>query len=196
MTMGRSVAYLVSLVHELCRLTGETECVEFKVDVHEPQEIGEYVSALANSAALAGKPFAHVVWGISDRTHTVVGTSFQPCAKKKSNEELESWLLRLLEPKIRFRFFEASVDGHSVVLLEIERAFRHPVRFRGQEYIRVGSYKKKPKDFPEKERALWRVFDQVPFEEGIASERMRDEEVIRMLDYPAYFRIAQASASS
>ena len=191
MMMDRPVESLVSLVRELCKLTGETEWVEFKVDVNEPQEIGEYVSALANSAALFGKPFAHVVWGISDRDHAVVGTSFNPSAEKVGNEQLENWLLRLLTPKIHFRFFEVSVDGHSVVVLEIERAFRHPVRFRGQEYIRVGSYKKKLKDFSEKERALWRVFDQTPFEDGIAVERMRDDEVLRILDYPVYFELLE-----
>ena len=106
-------------------------------------------------------------------TAPVVGTSFNPGAEKVGNEQLENWLLRLLAPKIHFRFFEVSVDGHSVVLLEIERAFRHPVRFHGQEYIRVGSYKKKLKDFPEKERALWRIIDQTPFEDGIAAERVR-----------------------
>ena len=63
MTMDRPVEYLMGLVRELCKLPRETEWVEFKVDVHEPREIGEYVSALANSAALAGKPFAHAVWG-------------------------------------------------------------------------------------------------------------------------------------
>lgn len=191
MTMDRPVEYLVSLVNELCKLTGETEWVEFKGNMHEPQEIGEYVSALANSAALAGKPFAHLVWGIADHDHEVVGTSFNPSAEKVGNEELESWLLRLLAPKIHFRFFQVSVDGHSVVLLEIERAFRSPVQFQGQEYIRVGSYKKKLKDFPEKERALWRVFDQTPFEDGIAAERVRDDEVLRLLDYPAYFELLE-----
>ena len=189
MTMDRPVEYLVSLVRELGKLPGETEWVEFKVNAHKPQEIGEYVSALANSAALVGKSFAHVVWGISDHDHAVVGTGFNPSAAKVGNEELENWLLRLLTPKINFRFFRIPVDGKSVVLLEIERAFRHPVRFRGQEYIRVGSYKKKLKDFPEKERALWRIFDQTPFEDGIAAERVRDDEVLRTLDYPSYFEL-------
>ena len=189
MTMDRPAEHLVSLVRELCKLPGETEWVEFKINVHEPKEIGEYVSALANSAALAGKLFAYVVWGISDHDHAVVGTSFNPSTEKVGNEELESWLLHLLAPKIHFRFFEVSVDGHSVVLLEIERAYRHPVQFHGQEYFRVGSYKKKLKDFPEKERALWRIFDQTPFEDGIAVARVRDDEVLRLLDYPAYFEL-------
>ena len=39
----------------------------------------------------------------------------------------------------------------------------------------------------EKERALWRVFDEVSFEEGIADERVRGESVLTKLDYPAYF---------
>lgn len=187
MTLERPAEYLVSLVRELCKLTGESEWVEFKVNVREPEEVGEYISALANSAALVGKAFAYVVWGISDRDHSVVGTSFDPSVARVGNEALENWLLRLLEPRLNFRFFQVPMDGHSVIVFEIERAFRQPVRFRGREYIRVGSYKKKLKDFPERERALWRIFDQTPFEDRIAAERVADDEVLRLLDYPTYF---------
>lgn len=55
------------------------------------------------------------------------------------------------------------IDGVVVILLEIGAAFRHPVQFKGEEFIRVGSYKKKLKDHPEKERGLWWVFDHLPF---------------------------------
>jgi predicted HTH transcriptional regulator len=34
---------------------------------------------------------------------------------------------------------------------------------------------------------LWRIFDRTPFEDGIATERVRADEVIRLMDYPAYF---------
>jgi predicted HTH transcriptional regulator len=187
----RSPDYLESLVRELCGLPRETEWVEFKVDEAVPQAIGEYLSALANGAALVGKAFAYLVWGVRDQDHAIMGTSFDPRAARVGNEELESWLLRLLEPKIDFRFFAAEVDGHHVVLLEIARAARHPVRFSGQEFIRVGSYKKKLKDFPEKERALWRIFDRTPFEEGVATERATGDDVLRLLDYPAYFDLLE-----
>ncbi|MEO5951600.1 MAG: ATP-binding protein [Chloroflexia bacterium] len=187
MTADRPADYLVSLVRELCKLPQETEWVEFKVNNAEPQEIGEYISALANSATLTGKAFAYLVWGVANGDHTIVGTHFLPHAAKVGNEELENWLLRLLAPKIHFRFFEVSIEGQPVVLLEIERAFRHPVQFQGVELIRIGSYKKRLKDFPEKERALWRIFDRMPFEDGIAAERAQDDEVLRLLDYPAYF---------
>ena len=191
MTSGRPADYLVSLVHELCALPRETEWVEFKVNDAEPQAIGEYLSALANSAALVGKAFAYLVWGVRDDDHIVVGTSFEPHASRVGNEELESWLLRLLEPKLDFRFFTVDVDGHRVVVLESARAARHPVRFSGHEFIRVGTYKKKLKDFPEKERALWRIFDLTPFEDGVATERATDDDVLRLLDYPAYFDLLE-----
>ncbi|MCY3680086.1 MAG: putative DNA binding domain-containing protein [Gemmatimonadetes bacterium] len=183
----RSPEYLEGLLRELCALPYETEWVEFKEDNTDPQEIGEYLSALANSAALAGKAAAYLMWGVRDHDHAVVGTNFDPRSAKKGNEELENWLLRLLEPKIDFHFFSLSTEKGSVILTEINRASRHPVRFAGQEYIRVGSYKKKLRDHPEKERALWRIFDRVSFEEGIAAERLKDEDVLLKLDYPKYF---------
>jgi ATP-dependent DNA helicase RecG len=75
----RPPRYLVSLVHELCALPSETEWVEFKVNHAEPQAIGRYISALANTAALVGKAFAYLVWGVRDEDHALVGTMFDPC---------------------------------------------------------------------------------------------------------------------
>lgn len=187
MTVDRTNEYLLSLLHELLKLPVETEWVEFKHNNDNPEEIGEYLSALANAAALTGKVHAYLVWGIDNDTHEVIGTTFHPAREKVGNEELESWLLRLLTPKINFRFYPLLVDGQQVVLLEIGAAFRHPVQFKNAEFIRVGSYKKKLKDFPEKERALWRVFDRIPFEREIAAENVTADEVLKLLDYPAYF---------
>lgn len=187
MNTDRPVEYLVSLVRELCKLPHETEWVEFKNNNADPQEIGQYLSALANSAALVGKAFAYLIWGIKDEDHSVVGTTFSPRSAKYGNEELENWLLRSLSPKIHFSFFEIVVNGLPIVLLEIERAAHQPVRFQEREYIRVGSYKKPIKEFPEKERALWRLFDTTSFEEGIATERISDSQILELLDIPSYF---------
>ncbi|MFP4533627.1 MAG: ATP-binding protein [Desulfobacterales bacterium] len=187
MSLDRPEDYFISIVHELRKYPRETEWIEFKHNKADPEEIGEYLSALANAAALMGKVNAYMVWGIENQNLDIVGTSFSPSVMKVGNEELENWLLRLLSPKINFRFHELTIDGQPVVLLEIGAAFRHPVRFRTIEYIRVGSYKKKLKDFPEKERELWRAFDQTPFEREIAVENIGGEKVVQMLDYPAYF---------
>lgn len=187
MTIDRTHEYLLSLLHELRKLSSETEWVEFKHNNDNPEEIGEYLSALANGAALMGKAHAYLVWGVDNNTHKVIGTAFDPAKTKVGNEELESWLLRLLHPKINFRFYPIQAEGKPVVLLEIGAAFRHPVQFKNTEFIRVGSYKKKLKDFPEKERELWRVFDRIPFEREIAAENVTVEEILKLLDYPAYF---------
>jgi len=187
MTTDRSPEYLLSLVNELRKLPDETEWLEFKVNKADPQEIGEYLSALANSAALCGKAQAYLVWGIENGTRAVIGTSFSPQRTKVGNEEMQNWLLRLLSPRIQFDFYEVDTKGHHLVILEISRAFRHPVQFQGQEFIRVGSYKKRLKDFPEKERDLWRIFDQTPFESLIAAEDLNTDQVLLLLDYPAYF---------
>lgn len=187
MSIDRPESEWLGILAELCKLPRETEWAEFKHNNAEPDEIGEYLSALANAAALTGKVSAWLVWGVSNDTHEVIGTTFNPTAAKVGNEELESWLLRLLSPKINFRFYRFQAEGKPVVLLEISAAFRHPVQLKGTEFIRVGSYKKKLKDFPEKERELWRVFDRTPFEKEIAAENIAAEEVLRLLDYPAYF---------
>ncbi len=187
MSPNRSQAYLVGLVRELGKLPRETEWVEFKVNQNDPQLIGEYLSALANAAALNGQAFGYLVWGIDNDTHAVVGTRFSPFSEKKGNEPLETWLLRLLSPKIQFRFFELTHEGHPVVILEINRAFRHPVRFHNEAFLRVGEVKKPLKDAPDRERELWRVLDQTPFEDLLAAEHVTTEEVLRLLDYPAYF---------
>ncbi len=55
MSANRATDYQASLVRELCALPVETEWTELTVNDAEPQAIGEYISAMANSAALEGK---------------------------------------------------------------------------------------------------------------------------------------------
>ena len=61
MTDRRDRDYLLGLVRALRRLPHGTEWVEFKVDQRDPRAIGEYVSALANAAALHDKARAYVL---------------------------------------------------------------------------------------------------------------------------------------
>ncbi|NTV45982.1 MAG: transcriptional regulator [Chlorobiales bacterium] len=189
MSIDRPDEYLHGILNELRKLPKETEWLEFKHNNADPDEIGEYLSALANSAALLGKVTAWLVWGVDNHSHDIIGTDFNPRLAKVHSQELESWLLQLLTPKINFRFHSLHVDEKPVVMLEIGAAFRHPVQFKNIEFIRIGSYKKKLKDYPEKERELWRFFDRTPFEREIAAEDITVEAVLKHLDYPAYFTL-------
>ena len=183
----RSVEYLQSLVRELAKLPDETEWVEFKCNNKQPQMIGEYISALSNSAALCERPKAYLVWGVDDATHKIVGTEFQYRKMKKGNEELEAWLSRMLSPRINFRFFEVPMDEGIVVLMEIPCAEKQPVQFAGGEYIRIGTNKKNLKEYPDKERELWRTFDSTPYELRIAMGNLNEDEMVSLLDYSKYY---------
>jgi len=187
----KSLSYIIGLVKELCKLPVESEWLEFKNNNTDPSIIGEYISALSNSAALLGKVSAYMIWGVDDLTHNITGTTFNPIQTKIGNEELENWLLHQLNPKIHFKFNILEISNKQVVLLEIASAFQHPVKFQHIEYIRVGSYKKKLKDFQEKERELWRILDKQPFEVQIAMEHQSAENVMKLLDYPAYFELLE-----
>lgn len=147
---------LERLLDELRALPHETEWVEFKQDRYEPQQIGEYISALSNSACLHGKDLAYLIFGIDNEDHSIRGTSFNPQIAKKGNQELENWWATQLSPRVDFKIFRLNIQNNIVVIFIIDPAKERPVAFRGIEYIRVGSNKHKLKDFPEKERKTWR----------------------------------------
>lgn len=182
---------LETLLTELINLPKENEWVEFKHNNDDPQMIGEDISALSNSAALLNRPVAYMVWGIEDTSHRLIGTSFKPTQAKHKQQELESWLLQKIDPKIDFQFFEFDLLGLNFVILEIQATTHKPVRFDGTEYLRIGSYAKKLRDYPEKERKLWRALDKTPFERQIAMAEINGEKVLQLLDFTKYFDITK-----
>ena len=183
----KSNDYINNLIRELISLPKETEWVEFKHNNYEPQMIGEYISALGNSASLLSRPKAYILWGIDDETHKIVGTSFNYRSCKKGSEELEAWLAHMINPRINFRFYETEINGMNLTLLEIPSAEMQPIKFQNEEYIRIGSNKKKLKDYPDKERDLWRSFDNTPYELRAAKEKLSSEEVLSLLDSLGYY---------
>ena len=84
---------LTTLLDRLCREPHETDWLEFKENKYEPQVLGEYLSALANAACLAGKPHGYLIFGVQDKTHAVVGTQFDHQAVKKPRSEIDRLLL-------------------------------------------------------------------------------------------------------
>ena len=192
MIQERDAEYLTDLVNNLRRLPRETEWVEFKVnEAGQPQSIGEYISALANGAALNGENAAYMLWGIENGSHALVGTEFKPDSVKQGNEPLDNWLRRGLTPRIDFRFHEVAIDRKRVVILEIELTTQQPVASYGKECIRIGDVKTELRNHPEKERALWRLSNQVSFEDGVAAERLSGDQVLDRLNYTAYFALLE-----
>jgi len=160
---------MLTNIEKIIALGQETEHVEFKGNNWDPEKIGQYISALSNAAALVGATHGYLAWGVSDKTHEVVGTTLTLKEQRVGAEPLEPWLAKLLSPKIDFRFHETEIAGKKVAYVEIPAATHTPVRFKDFEYIRVGSVTKKLRDFPEKERKLWQSFSSsAPKSEAIA----------------------------
>lgn len=178
---------LVPLVGKLRKSPKETEWFEFKVNNANPNEIGTLISALSNSAAILNRRTAYIIWGVDDASHDIVGTNFSPATAKEGGEELENWLTRLIQPRVNIQFHEISIDGMAIVILDIDRASHYPTSFKGEKYIRIGSYIKSLKDYPEKEKLLWQVFDSSRFERNVAAKNLTAEDVLNILDYPSYF---------
>lgn len=178
---------LSALLIELLTEAREAEWVEFKENNENPEQIAEYVSALANSAALHGRESAYLIWGVRDGTLEIVGTSFKPRKAKKGNQDLEKWLTQSLHPHVNFRIHEWTHQGKPLVLFEIPKAVQFPVRFGSEEFIRVGSAKSKLKDCPAKEADLWGSFAKNPFEKGIAQSDLSDDSVLALIDFAGCF---------
>ena len=155
----------------------------------DPEGIGQYISALSNTAALFNQEHAFMIWGVDNDTHELTDTTFDPETTKIGNQELNLWISTQLDPQVQFYFHNTTIEGKKVILLEINRAFSNPTKFRGVDYIRIGTNNKKLKDFPDTERELWAIFSRKPFESLIAMENVSGDFVLRELDYSAYFEM-------
>lgn len=175
------------LIRTLCSLPAETEFVEFKHDNYDPEMIGKDISALANSACIMDRENAYMVWGIDDKTHDIVGTEYTRFSRLKGNEEISSFLRRSLSPNAHYVFEDCVIDGKVAVILTIERAYRVPVTFNNNPYIRIGSYTKPLKDVPDLQVQLWKKLAETDFELLKAKTDLSVTEVISMLDFSNYF---------
>ena len=163
---------LTSLVNELRSFSFEKEWFEFKENWLQPAQLGEYISAISNSAAMLGRDHGYFVWGVSDdEGHELVGTDFDPDCEV-SHEPLKHYLARQLEPSVDFDFFEGEVGGKRIVVLRIGCARIAPTAFNGNRFIRIGSSKENLRRYPQREAALFGVISHgVPTLENQPAER-------------------------
>lgn len=180
---------LKSIVSDIQASSTECEWVEVKHNNHDPQSIGEYVSALSNGAAYMGQSRGFMAWGIEDSTHRIIGTSFNPKTEKVGNQEIENWIATQLNPRIDFSFHETIFPEGRVVILVIDSAGNTPVKFRGTAWIRVGTYKKPLSEHPERERKIWQNTTNSCFETKIAKSGVSQDEVLALLDYSKVFSL-------
>ena len=147
---------LKALIQDLRSYTLEEEWFEFKENWYEPSGIGEYISSMSNVAAMIGKEYAYLVWGINNETHELTGTTFDYHRDVK-NEPLEHFLARQIFPDINFQFHELTVEEKRVVILSIPAAEKVPTAFNNNRFLRIGSSKVNLNKFPERESKLFDI---------------------------------------
>ncbi|HET9034080.1 MAG TPA: RNA-binding domain-containing protein [Dokdonella sp.] len=130
---------LTQLLTELTA-TWENEVVEFKQagNDYSTDDIGKYFSALANEANLRGVDAGWLVFGVNNRSRTVVGTDYRREAEHL--HQLKMQITQNAEPRISFRDIHELAHAHGRVLLfEIPAAPQGiPIAWKGHYYARAG----------------------------------------------------------
>ncbi len=137
----------------------EEEWFEFKENWFNKEEIGMYISALSNAAAMHGKECGYLLWGINDASHEIKGTSINYHCDFKG-EPFQNYLARNLSPSIAFEFQDLQIDDKRLVLLIVPAAKKVPTSFSRKRYGRIGSSIANLEKYPEREGMLWKVLIQ------------------------------------
>jgi len=118
----------------------ENEVIEFKNvgDSYATSDIGKYFSALANEANLRDVEKAWLVFGVDNKTRSIVGSDY-----RQDRERLQSLKMQIAtdaEPSITFReIHELKCDQGRVIMFEIPAApLGMPIAWKGHYYARAG----------------------------------------------------------
>lgn len=147
---------VLHLIDHLRSLGSEQDWFEFKLNNSDPGKLGENLSAVANAACLAYKPYGYVVYGVRNSDLEVIGTEFNPEEAKAGGQALLLWLAKMISPEAAPQAFRGEAPaGQQVIVLQVRSAHGCPVKFKGQAYVRIGSNTTALKDHPVLERSIW-----------------------------------------
>ncbi|MFZ3034868.1 MAG: ATP-binding protein [Parvibaculum sp.] len=170
------------LLETLCSLPRETDWLEFKENNFNEDSVGQYVSALANSAMLEEQEAAYLVFGVRDSDHEIVGTNVDLFGKTVGADSFIFWLNKNLEPRIQIKPLLIEYDGKTVQMLCVEPGYMQPVKFKNTAYIRVGASQQPLSKYTAKERALWQITSRFSFETSMLRDHMAVDEIEAAFD--------------
>ena len=118
----------------------ENEIVEFKAahNNYDIDELGKYFSALSNEANLREREFAWIVFGVENKTHEIVGTSFKD--SEQSLNKLKHDMSQHTTDNLIFREIEPiMVEGKRVLMFKVPASPRNTVmHWKGIAWARDG----------------------------------------------------------
>ena len=143
----------LDILENLLLLEDEYEWLDFKENWFNKDEIGEYISAVANGACLCDKEYGYIIWGVKDNSRDIVGTSIN-FDKDINHEPYKHYLARNLKPSIAFEVIEKEYQGKRIVMLQIPSSKSVQTKYKDVSYFSIGSSKEKINKFPEWELKL------------------------------------------
>lgn len=131
---------LQETLDNLRNLTAENEIVEFKEakNNYDFSKLGKYFSALSNEANLCGKPYGWLVFGVEDKEHSIVGTTYR--SHRSDLDKLKGEIANKTTNRISFiAIHEVDTADGRVIMFQIPAAPKGiPVAFDGHYYARDG----------------------------------------------------------
>ena len=183
-------AQLSGLLRNLLALGRETEWVEYKHNWWQPEQVGEIVSSLANSALLEGEAYGYIFWGV-DNDLTVRGTDVDFKGKRYKGQAYEHYLRCHLQPHVPVEHFAWDHEGHALEAVRVSAAPSQPVMYRGQAFFRIGEHKKNLQDWPNVAKKIWTAETPAKFEHAYAADGLTPYDVVSILNTDTYFRLTK-----
>lgn len=131
---------LLEILDSILKLPFENETVEFKEakDNFDSRKLGKYFSAIANEANLSRREYGWLIFGIKDKSHKIVGTSYRK--DLGSLHRLKGELAAKTTNNITFsEIFEVNHPDGRVIMFKIPAAPKGiPIAYQGHYYARDG----------------------------------------------------------
>lgn len=143
----------IDLLENFLRFEDEYEWLDFKENWFSKDEIGEYISAVANGACLSGKEYGYIIWGVKDKPKVLIGTTIN-FDKDIDNEPYKHYLARNLKPSLPFEVIEREYLNKRIVILQVPASKSIQTKYKDVSYFRLGSSKEKVNKYPEWEQKL------------------------------------------
>lgn len=178
--MSNNLEYLKETISGLLK-SADTDCIVFVDHDSDLDELGKYISALANQAVLYSKPYAYALWGIDPKSREIVGTEFSPDTTD---------FVVFLSTNTNFSLESVDYEEKRIVLLEVRCAVDTTIQYKGDEYILYNQRPDKLSNFQDEEKQIWRRLDTpVAFENQAAMENVPIELVYKYLDCNKLFEL-------
>ena len=115
----------------------ENEYVEFKEAKNnfDFDDLGKYFSALSNGSNIAGKQYAWLIFGVTDKTHELINTNYR---KNGNLNNLKTEIAKFTNDNISFiDIYELNVSNKRVIMFKIPAAIGVPTTWKKIAYDRV-----------------------------------------------------------